>query len=71
MYIIHIKNNKQEDKTMKRYYVAPLQNKYMMVEVIDNNGASALFAGTSKINKEYKTSFIATDCSLVGWGEAI
>ena len=56
---------------MKRYYIAPRENKYMMVEVIDNNSASALFAGTSKINKEYKTSFIATDCSLVGWGEAI
>ena len=56
---------------MKRYYVAPIENKYMMVEVIDNNSASALFAGTSKINKDYKTSFIACDCSLVGWGEAI
>ena len=56
---------------MKRYYVAPRENKYMMVEVIDDNSASALFAGTSKINNEYKTSFIATDCSLVGWSEAI
>ena len=56
---------------MKRYYVAPRENKYMMVEVIDNNSASALFAGRAKINKEYKTSFIASDCSLVGWGEAI
>lgn len=56
---------------MKRYYVAPCSNKYMMVEVIANNPASALFDGTSKINNDYKTSFIASDCSLVGWGEAI
>lgn len=56
---------------MKRYYVAPRSNKYMTVEVIDNNPASALFEGTDKINKEYKTSFIASDCSLIGWGEAI
>lgn len=56
---------------MKRYYVAPRENRYMMVEVIDNNPASALFAGTYKINEEYKKSFIASDCLLVGWGEAI
>lgn len=56
---------------LKRYYVAPRSNRYMAVEAIHNNGASALFAGCDEINKRYGTSLIATDCCLLGWGEEV
>lgn len=56
---------------LKRYYVAPRSNRYMAVEAIHYNGASALFAGCDEINKRYGTSFIASDCWLLGWGEEV